>query len=66
MKFSLTQASNYVALLGFILGILKVNIGTEELSKFVEAIMVVGGLVSSWYGRYRIGDLTKLGARKPQ
>jgi len=62
--FSLTQASNYVALLGFLLGIFQVNIATEELSKFVEAVMVIGGLVSSWYGRYRIGDLTKFGARK--
>lgn len=61
---SLAQTGNYVALISFLLGLFKVNIATEEVSKIVEAITVVIGICISWYGRYRQGDLTVLGARK--
>jgi len=64
MNFSLTQIGNYVALIAFILGLLKVNISTEEISRFVEAGAVVVGLVVSWVGRYRQGDITALGFKK--
>ena len=62
--FSLTQTGNYVALIGFFLGLFKVNIATEEIGKFVEAAMILIGLIVSWVGRYRQGDLTLLGFRK--
>ena len=64
MNFSLTQGGNYVVLLGFILQLLKVNIATEELTQFVNAALILGGLIVSWIGRYRKGDLTILGTRK--
>ena len=63
-NFSLTQSGNYVALISFLLGLFNVNIGSEEVSKFVEAILVIVGLAVSWYGRYRKGDLRLSGARK--
>lgn len=61
---SLTQTGNYVALISFILGLFHVNIATDEISKFVESALVLVGLAISWYGRYRKGDLTVMGARK--
>ena len=65
MNFSLTQSGNLVVLLGFILKVLGVEIGTEEVTKFVEAALVLIGLIVSWVGRWRKGDLTILGFRKP-
>jgi len=64
MKLSLTQAGVYVTILGFILNLLNINIGTEELTAFVQAILQIVGLVMAWYGRYRIGDLTVGGFKK--
>lgn len=61
---SVTQLGNYVALIAFLLNLFKVNISTEEVSRAVEAGAVLVGLCVSWYGRYRMGDLTKLGIRK--
>ena len=61
---SLAQTGNYVAIIGFILSLFKINIATEEVSRFVEAAAVIVGLAISWYGRYRIGDLKISGARK--
>lgn len=61
---SLTQVGNYVVLISFLLGIFKVNISSEEVTKFVEAALVLIGLCTSFYGRYRIGDLKLSGIRK--
>lgn len=64
MTFSLTQSGVYVSLLGFLVKILGLNIGTEELTSLVEAVLTIVGLGMAWYGRYRRGDLTALGSRK--
>lgn len=61
---SLTQAGVYVNVIVLLLQIFNVNIAPEEVQKFAEAILVVVGLGMAWYGRYRKGDLTKLGFRK--
>lgn len=63
MNFSITQAGVYASMIGLVLSFFKVNIGTEELTQFITAILTVGGLVTAWYGRYRKGDLTVLGSR---
>lgn len=59
-----TQLANYVALIGFVLKLLKVNIGTEEVTQALTASMVLGGLFVSWYNRYKQGDLTLSGFKK--
>ena len=64
MELSLTQAGNYAALVGFVLKLLNINIGTDEITQAVTALMVLGGLAASWYGRYRVGDLKLSGLRK--
>lgn len=61
---SLTQTGNYVALISFLLGVFHVNIGSQEVSQAVEAVATIVGLVVSWYGRYRVGDLKISGVRK--
>ena len=63
-NFSATQAGNYAALLGFVLTLLKVNIGNEELTQAVSAVLVLAGLGTSWYQRFKRGDLTLGGFRK--
>lgn len=65
MNFSLAQAGVYVTILSFIFQVFKINIATEEVTSFVEAALTIVGLAMAWYGRYRKGDLTKLGFRKP-
>ena len=54
----------YVVLLGFILQFFNIQIAAEELTQFIEAIVMAVGLAMAWWGRYRKGDLTIVGARK--
>jgi len=64
--FSLTQAGVYAAAIGALLNIFNVNIATEEVQSLIEAIFTIGGLIIAWYGRYRKGDITVLGLRRPE
>ena len=64
MNFSLTQAGVYITLLGFLVKILGLNIGTEELTSLVNAVLTVVGLGMAWWGRFRQGDLTVVGNKK--
>lgn len=65
---SLTQTGNYTALAGvlvYVLNLLGVHIVQEEIEKVIIAVVCIVGIVTSWIGRYRIGDLTAAGTRKP-
>lgn len=62
---SLTQSGVYVSLLGFLVKAFNLDIGNEELTSLVEAVLTIVGLAMAWYGRYRKGDLTVVGSRKP-
>lgn len=65
--YSLTQAGNITALagtLGLVLHALNVNIAPAEIEALISSIIAVGGILISWYGRYRTGDLTLGGFRK--
>jgi hypothetical protein len=67
-SFSTTQASNIAAFVGLVVLILNhfhVNIGSDEVSAFVGAVITLGGIVVSWVNRYQQGDLTVAGFRKP-
>ena len=65
--YSLTQSGNLAAIIGVIvllLKIFKVNIAEEELQTLAGGILAAAGIVISWIGRYRKGDLKLSGFRK--
>ena len=66
-NFSLTQTGNLTALIGvvmFALRYFEINIAQEEIQALLAAGLSFFGIILSWIGRYRKGDLTKLGFRK--
>ena len=65
--YSLTQAGNITALAGVLALILKafnVDIAESEIVTLLSGIVAVLGIVISWVGRYRKGDLTLGGFKK--
>ena len=61
--YSLTQGGNLtviVGLIGMILAHWNINIAPNEVEQLVVAI----GVVISWFGRYRQGDIKLSGFRK--
>lgn len=65
--YSLTQTGNVTVIAGLLVTVLnyfKVSIAQPELEAFIGAVIIAGGVIASWIGRYRKGDLTKLGFRK--
>ena len=63
MNFSLTQGGNLVALAGLASELLKLA-GVNILPGEIEKVFIAVGLVISWYGRWRKGDLKLSGFRK--
>lgn len=63
-NYSVTQAGNIAVVLGTLLKLINVEVGTEELTNVVVAVLVLGGVASSFYGRFRHGDITWYGAKK--
>ena len=63
MKLDKSQLLNYVAILSFIMGLLKINIGSEELTQGLSAVLVLVGLGNTLYQRHKEGNL-KLGVFK--
>ena len=66
-KFSLTQGGNLLALAGFIVMIARhyrFEIAESEVVAVLGGIVAVAGVLTSWYGRFRRGDLTVGGFRK--
>lgn len=62
-SYSLTQGGNLAALVGLINIVLKyfnISIASDEVSTILIGI----GIVISWIGRYRQGDLKLSGFRK--
>lgn len=62
--FSMTQSGNIVAAIMFFVNILQINVSGSEVESIVTAIMGITGVLVSWYGRYRKGDLTLAGFHK--
>ena len=66
-NFSTTQTTNLTAIVGvtvLILNHFKINIGSEEVTLFLGALLAIGGVVANWYKRFQRGDLTVSGFRK--
>lgn len=65
-EFSLTQRGNYKVIAGFLVILaqsLGVDIPEGEVVQLLSGITVAIGVIQSWYGRYRIGDINILGQR---
>ena len=66
-NFSLTQSGNLTVIIGMIMLILKyfqINIAEEEIQILIGGVLAVAGVVVSWVGRWRVGDLSLGGFRK--
>jgi Co/Zn/Cd efflux system component len=62
-NYSTTQAGNIGVIVGLIVMILQhwnINIASDEVAQIVVAV----GVIVSWVGRYKKGDLTLSGVRK--
>ena len=67
MNYSLTQGGNLAAFIGVILLVLNhfnINIAQDEIEVLIGGIVAVVGIATSWYGRWRKGDLKLGGARR--
>ena len=66
-KFSLTQKGNLVAVAGLTSMVLhhyRIDIAEDEIVAVLGGIITAIGIIVSWIGRYRKGDLTLGGFRK--
>lgn len=67
MNYSTTQTTNIAAIAGVIVLLLNrfgINIGAEEITLVIGAVLAIGGVATNWYHRYQKGDLTLGGFRK--
>lgn len=68
MNYSLTQGGNLVVFAGLIVwalkAFLKIEVTSDEATNLITAVLMVVGLVSSWLGRFRQGDITVSGFKK--
>ena len=64
---SMTQSGNMIALvafLGLILSKYGVNVSAADLTTIIAGLAVLGGIVTSFVGRYRHGDISLLGVKQ--
>ena len=62
--YSLTQGGNLIALSGLISKIVNLIFGIDIIPSEIEALLIAIGIVVSWIGRFRIGDISLAGFRK--
>lgn len=65
-NYSVTQTANLVALAGLIATLANyfgLSIGSEEIQALLGAVLMSGGIIWSWYNRYKKGDTTLTGKR---
>lgn len=68
-NYSLTQTGNIAALAGLVTLIANHfgwRIVSAEVESLIGAAIVLVGIITSWIGRTRVGDLTAGGFRKPK
>jgi uncharacterized membrane protein YfcA len=53
---SLTISSLIVALLGFLMNTLGIEVSQGELDNFIVLAMQLGGILAAWYGRWRVSE----------
>lgn len=65
--YSLTQGGNIAAFVGVLMLVLKhYNVTIDESTVFtiIAGLVALGGVMTSWLGRYRQGDVTVGGWKK--
>lgn len=65
MDYSLTYVGVIVIVLAKIATLLGLQIGTAELTSVVTTIIMFGGALVAFYGRWRKGDVNIFGIKKP-
>lgn len=66
-KYSLTQGGNLVVIAGFIVMVARhyrLEIAEQEVVAVLGGIATAVGILMSWYGRFRQGDITIGGWKK--
>ena len=66
-KYSLTQGGNLTAIVGFIVLVLRhyqIGITDTEVAALLGGAITAIGIIISWIGRYKKGDLFLSGFRK--
>ena len=66
-KYSLTQGGNLTAIVGFIVLVLRhyqIGITDTEIAALLGGAITAIGIIISWIGRYKKGDLFLSGFRK--
>lgn len=61
---SITITGIVVTFLSWLLSSSGIELATESLQNFVEVFGVLIGIVVSYYGRWRHGDITVMGMKK--
>lgn len=64
--FSQTYVGIIVMLLSVLLPKIGVNLGSDELTAFISTLLVIGGGLYAFIGRYRAGGINRLGFKQPQ
>ncbi len=55
---------NSLTIRAIMVAILAQFLPVEELNQFIDAGVTIAALLTAWYGRYRVGDITWWGGRK--
>ena len=61
--YSLSYTGTIVMFVTFVCKLLGVEIGNEAITTTVETIATLIGAILAFYGRYRAGGITALGAK---
>ena len=67
MNYSMTQAGNltaFAALIVFVFRMFNFDVAHSDMLDLVNAVAIAGGIVVSYVGRFRKGDLKVTGGRK--
>lgn len=63
MEYSLTYIGIIAMLVAKVMEMAGVNLGTEDITKFIEiGIMIIGGFIA-FYGRWRAGQIKWFGGK---
>ena len=64
-NFSLTYTASVVSVVLSLSALFKFDLEEGQVTEIVQAGLIVVGFLATLYGRFRHGDLTWFGTRKP-
>lgn len=63
MKYSLTYTGVITFVIGYLFQLAGVPFVPENLEQTISFLVTFAGVVTSLYGRYRVGDINRLGVK---